>query len=359
MADETGLQATASVALVNPAGMLQRLCDHFAEHGTVTRSERGARLGGPFGSVDLAADDGALRIAVSCPDESRLFVVKSSVAEHLAEFAEGEAIALNWQGDAADATHIPYFREVVVCSARDITPAMRRVTLACDDPGHFATGGLHVRVLIPPRGRAPVWPSVGPDSRVIWPQGDDALAKRTYTIRSIDHARGELDIDVVLHDQSPGSIWAREAKAGDRVGLLGPGGGDVIPADWYLLCGDETALPAIARIAEELPGSARASIVIEVADASEQQEIASGAAVEVTWLHRDGAPAGSTDLLAQAVRDIALPKQGTPFVFAGCEQAAARAIRKHLRAERQLPKDRHLVAAYWRRGHADVHDHGD
>lgn len=359
MADETELQGTARVALADAASMLERLCDHFVEHGTVTRRERGARLDGPFGSVDLAADDGTLRIAVSCPDESRLFVVKSSVAEHLFEFAEGETVSLSWQGDAATQTHIPYFREVVVCGARDITPAMRRVTVACGDPGHFASGGLHVRVLIPPRGREPVWPNVGLDSRVIWPEGEDALAKRTYTIRAIDHARGELDIDVVLHDESPGSIWAREAKAGDRIGLLGPGGGDVIPADWYLLCGDETALPAIARIAEELPSSARASIVIEVADAAEQQDIASQAAIDVTWLHRKGAPAGSTDLLAQAVRDIVLPDQGTPFVFAGCEQAAARAIRKHLRTEKQLPKDRHLVAAYWRRGQADVHDHGD
>lgn len=359
MADETELRATANVALADPAGMLQRLCGHFVEHGEVTRRDDGARLDGPFGSVDLTADDRALRIAVTCPDESRLFVVKSSVAEHLFEFAEGEAVSLSWQGDAPVQTRIPYFREVVVRGARDITPAMRRVTVACDDPGHFASGGLHVRVLIPPRGRTPVWPSVGLDSRVIWPEGEDALAKRTYTIRSIDHVRGELDIDVVLHDDSPGSIWAREAKAGDRIGLLGPGGGDVVPADWYLLCGDETALPAIARIAEELPSSARASIVIEVADASEQQDIASQAAIEVTWLHRKGAPAGSTDLLTQAVRGITLPEQGSPFVFAGCEQATARAIRRHLRSERQLPKDRHLVAAYWRKGHADVHDHGD
>ncbi|KRE22678.1 hypothetical protein ASE66_26135 [Bosea sp. Root483D1] len=339
--------------------MLERLCDHFVSHGTVTRRTGGARLDGAFGAVELKVGSRALSIVVASPDESRLFVVKSSVAEHLAEFAEGESFTLSWHGDAAGETRIPYFREVVVRRARDITPAMRRVTLACDDPGHFATGGLHVRVLIPPRGRVPIWPSAGPDSRVIWPEGEDTLAKRTYTIRAIDQARGELDIDVVLHDESPGSIWAREAKAGDRVGLLGPGGGDVIPADWYLLCGDETALPAIARIAGNLPSSARASIVIEVADASEQQKIASDAAIEVTWLHRDGAPAGSTNLLPQAVRGISLPDQGKPFVFAGCEQAAARAIRKHLRAEKQLPKDRHLVAAYWRRGHADVHDHGD
>lgn len=359
MTEEPELQATATVALADPAGMLERLCGHFVEHGSVTRRDGGARLDGHFGSVDLTADDGMLHIAVTCRDESRLFVVQSSVAEHLFEFAVGETISLSWQGDAPVPTRIPYFREVVVRGARDITPAMRRVTVACDDPGHFASGGLHVRVLIPPRGRAPVWPSVGLDSRVIWPKGEDELAKRTYTIRAIDHARAELDIDVVLHDDSPGSVWAREAQPGDRIGLLGPGGGDVIPADWYLLCGDETALPAIARIAEELPSSACASIVIEVADAAEQQEIVSDAAIEVTWLHRGGAAAGSTELLAQAVRSIALPEHGNSFVFAGCEQIAARAIRKHLRSERQLPKDRHLVAAYWRKGHADVHDHGD
>ncbi|MGE7471791.1 DUF2218 domain-containing protein [Bosea sp. NPDC003192] len=359
MPDDITLHASTRVALTDPAGMLDRLCDHFVDHGTVTREVGNARLDGTFGAVQLTLEANALAIAVTSPSESYLFVVKSSIAEHLVEFADGESIALHWQGDAVGETRIPYFREVVVRGARDITPAMRRVTVACDDPGHFTSGGLHVRVLIPPRGREPVWPSVGPDSRVIWPDGEDALAKRTYTIRAIDHARGELDIDVVLHDDSPGSLWAREAKAGDRVGLLGPGGGDVISADWYLLCGDETALPAIARIAESLPSSARASIVIEVADAAERQEIASDASIQVTWLHRDGAPAGSTDLLPQAVRSIALPEQGSPFVFAGCEQAAARAIRKHLRGERQLPKDRHLVAAYWRRGHADVHDHGE
>lgn len=359
MPDDIMLRASARVTLTDPAGMLDRLCDHFADHGTVTREAGSAWLEGTFGAVGLTLEADALAIAATSPNESYLFVVKSSIAEHLVEFADGETIALDWQGDAVDETRIPYFREVVVRGARDITPAMRRVTVACDDPGHFTSGGLHVRVLIPPRGREPVWPSVGSDSRVIWPTGEDALAKRTYTIRAIDQDRGELEIDVVLHHESPGSVWAREARPGDRVGLLGPGGGDVIPADWYLLCGDETALPAIARIAEELPSSARASIVIEVADASERQEIASDAAIEVTWLHRDGAPAGSTDLLPQAVRSIALPDQGRPFVFAGCEQAAARAIRKHLRAEKQLPKDRHLVAAYWRRGHADVHDHGE
>lgn len=38
----------------------------------------------------------------------------------------------------------------------------------------------------------------------------------------------------------------------------------------------------------------------------------------------------------------------------GYEQAGAGAMRVHLTKERKLPKNRPLVAAYWRRGHEGV-----
>jgi len=359
MADAIELHAKARVALVDPAAMLEKVCGHFSEHGSVTRQAGGARLEGAYGSIGIRVEGGALDITVASPNETYLFIVKSSVAEHLFEFAAGEPFTLSWQGDTPAPTQIPYFREAVVRSAHDITPRMRRVVLGCEDTAHFDSDSLHLRVLIPPGGRKPVWPGVGADGRILWPKDEDALIPRVYTIRSIDHARRQLAIDVVLHDDSPGSRWARDARAGAAVGLLGPGGGGIVPADWYLLCGDETALPAIARIAEALPETARARIVIEVADAAEEQAIHSRAAIELTWLHRNGAPPGSTELLPRAVRDIALPDSGELFVLAGCEQAAARLIRKYLRGERKLPRERHLVAAYWRSGHADVHDHGE
>lgn len=356
---EPELRADARVAMRDPAAMLERLCAHFVEHGTVTRHDRGVRLEGRFGAVELCSADGTLDITVTSPNETCLFVVTSSVAEHLHEFAEGETLQVGWRGNLPEQPRIPYFREAVVRDAYDITPAMRRVILSCEDTAHFESGGLHVSLLIPPSGREPVWPGVGPDNRVIWPSGADELIRRIYTIRFIDHQRRELAIDVVLHDFSPGSTWARNAMPGDRVGLLGPGGGDVVAADWYLLCGDETALPAIARIAAKLPTAARVKIVIEIADRAEQQALSSHAALDVTWLHRGNAPAGTTDLLPQAVMGAVRPEGGNPFVFVGCEQTAARAIRKHLRSAWKLPKDRHLVAAYWRRGHADAHDHGE
>lgn len=354
MTDARLLVATTRIALADPRGMHEKLSSHFTEHGTVSRSAAGSRLDGPFGSVTIEEQAGALGIRLECPSEGYLFVVKSSVAEHLVEFAAGETLAIAWDGDGAGATELPYFRAMTVRGARDITPKMRRVTLAGPDIAHFETGGLHVRVLIPPEGREPRWPTAGSDGRVVWPKGEDELTGRAYTIRSLDRARGELDIDVVLHEDSPGSVWARTAQAGDPVGLMGPGGGDVVPADWYLLCGDETALPAIARIAESLPAEARATILIEVADIGEQQPIVAAASVDLRWLQRDGAEPGTTDLLERAIRTLHWPSASAPYVLVGCEQRAARAIRSHIRKERGLARDRHLVAAYWRRGHAGV-----
>lgn len=353
MAEAATLTATARVPLADPAAMLHRLCDHFAEHGEVTIGEGTGRLEGRFGAVELCVEEMVLWVRVECPAPDYLFAVKASVAEHIVEFAEGEPPELVWSGDGANVTEIPYFHELTVRGSRAIAPRMRRVTLA-GDVSRLDHDGLHVRVLIPPRGREPVWPSLSSDGRIIWPKGEDALAPRVYTIRSIDHGRGEIDIDVVLHEDSPGSVWARTAQAGDPIGLMGPGGGDIEPADWYLLAGDETALPVIARIAESLPATARATIRIEVADASEQQPIVSAAAIDIAWLHRDGAAPGTTDLLEQAVRAIDWPDAALPYVLVGCEHKAARAIRGYLRKERGLARDRHLAAAYWRRGHAEA-----
>lgn len=351
MAETDRLAAATSVALSNPAALLDRLCDHFAEHGTVTRHDGAGRLEGRFGTVELEAAAGALHLRVHAPNPSYLFLVKSSVADHIVEFAPEGTAAFTWSGDGSGISEIPYFHRATIRASRRVTPRMQRVTLALDDVGKLEHGGLHVRVLIPPKGRVPVWPSIAPDGRVVWAKGEDELTGRVYTIRNIDKERGEVDIDVVLHEDSAGSVWARSARPGDPVGLTGPGGGDIVPADWYLLCGDETALPVIARIAEGLPSSARATLLIEVADAQEEQPIHSAAALDLRWLHRNGAEAGTTDLLENAVRAIDWPQGLTPYALVGCEQAAARALRAHLRKDRGLTKDRHLAAAYWRRGH--------
>lgn len=349
------LKAEARVPLADPAAVLAALAGRFADHAEVTARAGAARVAhARFGILELTAEADALLLRCASPSAPALSFAKMAAAEALAALAPDRP-AFAWQGDGG-AAGLPFFREMTVARAFPVTPLMRRVVLT-GDAAHFAAGGLHVRLLMPPRGRAPVWPEAGADGRMVWPEGEDALVARVYTVRAVDLARGEVALDVALHD-GPGARWARAAAPGEKVGLLGPGGARPAPASWQLYAGDETALPAIARLLEALPADARAVVRIEVADAGEAQELASAASVDLRWLHREGAPAGTTTLLDAALDAVDVPEDTADVrVFAGCEQATARRLRAHM-MRRGLDKARCSIAAYWRLGHAGV-DVGD
>ncbi len=342
--------ASGAATHANAGRLLDQLCEHLAEHVTVTRSAEGARLETVIGSADIAVSQNRLDIKLRCPTAAMLFTVRSMVAERLFASSAGDALDLAW-ADGPQAAVIPDFREVAVVRAQNITPHMRRVTVATEDAEHFMDGGLHVRLLIPPKGRAPVWPHTEPDGRIHWPRGDDALTIRAYTIRNIDVAKGEMDIDFVLHDGDnvPGASWARNARPGDRAGLIGPGGGGVPVARKLILAGDETALPAIARIAAAMPAEAELRIVLEVADRHEEQSLPSAASLDITWLHRNQAAAGTTGVLERVVREIVPTSDPETFVWVACEQAEARTIRNFMKTEMAADRSRFSVAAYWQR----------
>ncbi|MDQ0349131.1 siderophore-interacting protein [Ancylobacter vacuolatus] len=349
--------ASAHIPCAAPAELLALLCDRLEPEATRHRSPGTARLENWCGKVDLAVEAaGCLSLRARSDREDRLAVLKMQLAEHIHAATAGTVAAFAWEGHGAGNPCLPYFREMRVARTRQLTPLMRRVVLE-GDAAHFATGGLHVRVLIPPTGRDPVWPHAAPDGRTIWPTGADALTPRVYTVREVDLARCEIALDVMQHPgiATPGADWSRQARAGDRVGLLGPGGAGLPPARWYLLAGDETALPAIARMVAALPANAEAVIRLEVADAREQQPLPSLARLDVQWLHRDGAAPGTGDQLERAVRALAFPRDvENVHVWAGCEQKTARALRRLITGERGLAKRRCAIAAYWRLGHPGI-----
>jgi NADPH-dependent ferric siderophore reductase len=347
--------ASTEVVLSAPDKMMIQLCDYFAEFGEVTANGSCRRIQTSFGTADLEACEACLRINAAGKDEVALAYVKLALSEHLLNFSE-VAPEIVWQGDGAAGSPLPYFREMRVERVADLTPHMRRLTLSGHDLARFASGGLHVRLLIPRNSDAtPVWPVMGADGRPRWPEGEDRHDVRIYTLRRVDVARGEVDIDFVMHagDAMPGAQFAAKAKSGDIVGMTGPGGGSARAADWCLLAGDETAIPAIARILEELPQTTHAVVRIQVADGGEVQPLHTAARLDLEWVFRNSRSAGQASTLAQAVREIVWPDNGrSVFAWAGCEYKDFLAIRKYLRQEKGLTRDEHLVVAYWRSGFA-------
>jgi NADPH-dependent ferric siderophore reductase len=354
---ETMLTAETRVALADPASVLALLARHLAGHATVSVAGSTTIVENTLGRAELQVDGRVLCVRAIGRNAAALSVVKMSLAEHLVEHAAGEPLEIAWTGHDAGRRDIPYFRTMTVRAARQLTPHMRRVTLGGPLAG-LDECGLHVRILIPPSGRPPVWPHAAADGRIVWPTGEDALTARVYTIRQIDRAHSEIAIDVVIHPgEAPGSAFALSARPGDAVGVMGPGGGMLEPAGSYLFLGDETALPAIARMLEELPATARAVARIEVADDREEQPIRCAASLDLRWLHRDGRPAGTTTLLQDAVRALDWPDDPDgSFAWAACEQGQARVLRQQL-SERGLDKRSRCIAAYWRLGqHGIEHD---
>ena len=346
----------ALLAHGDPAALVRRLTERLRATGVAVTGEAGARLvRHPSGTARIEARDGGLLIEAEAEDLASLALLKGSLAFQLRDLA-AEGPGLAWTGDGCDG-RLPQFRPMRCVGTAIVSPRMRRVTLQGEDMARFASGGLHVRLLIPPKGRAPVWPHAAPSALPVWPSGEDRLTLRTYTIRRIDAAAGLVDIDIALHDApgapSAGSRFALSAEPGSAVGLMGPGGGTVLPAAWSLLVGDETALPAIARILETLPATARGVALIEVADAGEVQRLVAPPDLEVRWFLRNGRGAGSGGLLEAALAGIDWPDHDDVFAWAGTEFAAFKALRRHFRKDRGLARDRHLACAHWRRGRCE------
>jgi NADPH-dependent ferric siderophore reductase len=240
---------------------------------------------------------------------------------------------------------------LTVSAVRDVTPAVRRVTLSAS-ASVVAAAGPTLSLLVPRVGDpAPRWPAVARDGRIVWPSGSHGVALRSYTSRRQDPAAGELDIDFVLHGDGPAATWAAAAAPGAVLGVASAAPLGDAPAGWLLLAGDETAIPAISRILAGADPGARGVALLEVAGPEEEQPLTAPAGVELRWLHRTGA-APDVDLLADAVAALPRPHGEDLFAWVGAESATVRVVRADLRGRWGLRRHQHHAIGYWRRGRA-------
>lgn len=181
----------------------------------------------------------------------------------------------------------------------------------------------------------------------------DLPVTRTYTVRWVDYAAQLLAIDFVVHgDEGIAGPWAASAQPGDTLVITGPGGGYAPDraADWHLLAGDESALPAIASALEALPPGAVGGAFIEVDSDEDTQPLSAPSGVEVTWLFRAGAPAGS--LLAGAVGRFPFAS-GRVQVFAHGERESMKRLRDVFFKERGLERSQVSLSGYWASGRSE------
>jgi NADPH-dependent ferric siderophore reductase len=176
---------------------------------------------------------------------------------------------------------------------------------------------------------------------------------RYYTVRAWHE--GRLTLDVVLHQEGLVTEWARRDTTGETVLITPPKGSFALPLPtptptpvsgptrWVRLVGDLTALPAMARISEELAGPVAAG-ELDLHVHAEVPDRPPGYLpdwAEVSWAQGHGHG------LAAVVEEMDWPEGDGYFWMAG-ESAQMRAIRKHLSRELRLPSSAYDVMGYWR-----------
>lgn len=252
--------------------------------------------------------------------------------------------------------HDTRLRLLTVAAITDVTPRMRRFRLTGDMSGFVSLGHAdHIKIFLFADGTPDQLPPVGPDGAQ-FPSGTKR-EMRDYTPRYWSVDEGWIELDFVLHGDGPASSWAAGATIGSRLVIGGPRGSQVVPLafDWYLLAGDETALPAIGRRIEELPAGTRVVAVIEVENKTEEQPFETKANLTLIYVHRKGAPAGTTSLVPDAIAAADLPK-GDAYAYIAGEVTMARAVKAHLVEERGFNPEWVKAAGYWHLGVADAHE---
>lgn len=250
------------------------------------------------------------------------------------------------------------FRLVNVVSRELLSPSLLRLTLTGDELQGFFSPGFddHAKLIFPDPDTGEIPRPTVTEEGIAWPDGKRPLA-RDYTPRYFDAEQRLLTIDFALHDEGVATDWARKAEPGDELGIAGPRGSFIVPAnfDWHLLVGDETAIPAISRRLEELPADARAIAVIEIDSEEHELPITAGAKVDVHWALRRGAAAGQSDAMLKKLQTLDFPA-GDYYAWVACESATAKTLRQYLLSERAAQAKWIRASGYWKPGKAATHD---
>lgn len=278
----------------------------------------------------------------------------------------------------------------------ELSPSLSRLVFTGPQVAHMQTlaADQRVKLFFPGADGSP--PNL-PDA-MHWNEARRALDEaqrppmRTYTIRALRRELGEVDIDFVMHGvNGPASAWATHARSGDRLQMLAPNlafAGDPGGYEWnppagvrnILLVGDETALPALAGILEQLAEQAdppQVQAFIEVPLQQDCLALPCSAHITLHWLARDqlgstqgdamlhavthladlpatptaaNTPLEEVDIDRQILWERASPKAQSFYAWVAGESGAVMKIRRLLINERDLDRRALTLMGYWRAG---------
>ncbi len=219
--------------------------------------------------------------------------------------------------------------------------------------------GAHVKLILPSPGETEIaQPLRYEGRRPVFEDGVIPPFLRTYTPLRFNRERLELEVEMLMHGDSPASNWLRGAQSGQRIIVAGPRGGWNPPDDgnWYLVAADDTGIPAAAQVLSAIPDKTRVAL-FEVGDKSERRSLPGIPDHLPQWLYRGPRIQSVGSELEKALRSIEVPN-GKGYVWIALEAGAMRRIRRYLLEELTLPVSQIVTRGYWKLGNPD-HPDGD
>ena len=250
--------STGVVPSADPAALILHMEETFTEHGiTCTRPNPDLLRMEEMGCiVEVKCEDKAIDILVDTPTENFLIFIRDELIEEIDNFEPQAAVDMRWTGAIRVGEMPSNFRILRAKARREVFPGLIRVTLEGIDVQALTKDGIHLKLMMPEeRGRNPVWPVVGENGGIAWPEGRDRLHARWVTIHDIRVDAREIDVDIAHHSGGLISDWAALEEDAQEVGVIGPGGDAYLESTKnVVLAGDYTGLPAIARLIESVGG---------------------------------------------------------------------------------------------------------
>lgn len=328
-----------------PEGVLPHLEEHLLAFDLPVRREaERLEITAPLASASVVLTPAGLEIAIRAVDAVQLYHMRESAMYLLDHVSPEAAAGLTWADGPSLRARPPSLHDATVLSTRRIGANFLRVEMASPGAGALGRGGMHFSLLLPPAGRPPVWPHLNDRGRTVWPEGADTLHRAGYTFVTLEagpDGAGRFTFDIYLHAGGRTSDWALAARPGERVAVMGPGGGDFPAGERLMIAGDETALPAIRRILETSAPTRRGRALIELADPADRCEIAAPPGITLDWVIR-----GEGGGLLEALRAEPVPEAGS-YLWVAAEQSVVRQAKEHFRAAGRVERGLNYFSSYW------------
>lgn len=323
MAENTGV-------LRDPTGrILEQLRRDARAHGlALDEPAEGLFVETTYGDIAVRREGDTLKLALTAPRPENLTVLRETVYRHL-----GAEVEIDWTGVRCGRPENLHVLEVA--DVTQVSPAFLRLHLRGDTRA-LRGGGYHVRLISPAPG-VDRWPQVDLGGRLVWPDAMPLPHRPVYTLLGCSEERAH--IDVFRHSAGRALPWIEGLRPGDPVGVMGPGGGGLPKARVLSLWGDETAMPAILRILQELPADTSASATLLVPCAADIRPLVSDR-FEITWLLRNERASLTKALEARP------PAGLDTYLWFAADQRSAQAARA-LADARRWDRARRYISAFW------------